>query len=88
MEISEKTKISLSVAWIGFGGILGFIVTVCFIIAETTERARATDVRVDRVVDKIHRMENLYEDRQQQMLKMLTEVRDRTIRIEVQLGDR
>lgn len=78
MNITEHTKIPLFAVIIALPTIAGVI----FWLAMVSTKSEATTERVDRVVEKIHRMESVYESHQEQMMHMLTEVRDRTVRME------
>lgn len=77
MEINEKTKIPLFIAIAS----IPVIVVAVFWIATLNGRVWASEQRVDRVVDKIHTMEN----KEDKILDVIVDVRERLARIEAKL---
>ena len=83
MDITEKTKVPLFATLV----CLASVIPAAMWMSSLSVRASETDTRVDRVVDKIHRMEAISESHHEETLKLLTDVRERVIRIEQQVKD-
>lgn len=78
MIINEKTKLPLFTVFFFLPSIVG----ASFWISTVSSRSVTNSERIDRITDKIRRMDDLSELRYNKALDILTDVRERTIRIE------
>lgn len=85
-EISERTRVSLfavlAACFVLMTSVIGGVVWVTAQLTATDAKAENVSQRVDRVVVKLHSMEDSDQHYKEQLFNMLKEDHDRLIRVE------